>query len=735
MIPDLKACALDYSQNAFLPPVLLAIFLIHVFFFFIRTYSLRGCRRWISRLPSLTGFSHVERGVASFRQYLCFHSFQPQHDRQFRGVTGDVLDGARSTGRRSEADEVADWLEYGAAELPPRGSRRRNIPARYSVHAEYLQPSGWISRSPEGKFVMTDDDEDGSRHQGQSAHRHRFSGTYSNYPQATAIEAVVESGIYRVGGNRLIWPRPQPILRRELSPLPPPKPPKLNLPPFSHTQQERPLPRSPEPPISPSSYNNLSRHMDRSSQQPAVLAISRKEVRPVPRSSSPGLGALHMIASPTSFNFSDMSSVLQSSSAERSFPSSRLSSSHHYQLTTNTGLDSAATDEGFRRLFPNTVALSPSVAHSRYTRELPALLPIHQQLSAQQESSRGGSLPPSPLRMRTIQAEVHSATAEMPPRSSTKARGGQNEFINLLNTAGRHFHSPPPFRPPPPPPAPLVYQRLPPYTISYPPTSASQRPLATSSPPRSRHHYHQHVFLSAMASSHSPPFHENGPDDFTAASRRRRSPLTVAVRTSPARLHHRPSERNSRAQIAIEYSPQSQSSSSGIDSKNTSQQNQSSQSGSGRESQFLHDSSVHSSSAAPWSTISSPLGSSRVATATHLKLADSSTYVNWPPARALESVESINLAAAPAPALSSLLDASVDNHYEFDTTQSPNETGPQEQQPATSTTFIPSHRKFGPLPTPAQPNIEERVAAMRAEFHAARAAAKRARDALLESAC
>ena len=53
-----------------------------------------------------------------------------------------------------------------------------------------------------------------------------------------------------------------------------------------------------------------------------------------------------------------------------------------------------------------------------------------------------------------------------------------------------------------------------------------------------------------------------------------------------------------------------------------------------------------------------------------------SHYVNWP-------VDAAARPLPPAPARLSLLDASVDNHYEFDTTLSPNETGADQHHTGT----------------------------------------------------
>ena len=185
---------------------------------------------------------------------------------------------------------------------------------------------------------------------------------------------------------------------------------------------------------------------------------------------------------------------------------------------------------------------------------------------------------------------------------------------------------PPPFRPPPSPP------RL------------RSRPLATSSPPHSRR---------------------------TDETKTIRSPLLIAVRAIPSRTYL------SRAN-AVEYSPQSQSSSSGFDSKNTSQQNH--------------------------STLSSLL---------HKEL-ESPAYENWP----LRS------------ALTPILDASVDTHYEFDATLSLTETG----EPASLGSYrnSDSRSRKAVAATSLPGNIDARVQAMKEEFQAYRK--RRARD-FLESAC
>ena len=642
-------------------------------------------RRWTGRLPSITRLSQLKRGAASIRQVL---NLCPIDVREEERETGTIATISQSGMTNNDA---ADWLEYGAAELQTARNSRRRLEARYNVQAEFLQPAGWISRTPEGKFVVADE---GAR---------QIHPSYGYYSPATS--PVVESGVYRIGGDRLVWPRPKPILRRELSPVPPPGGPLAARPSTTLTSAAYPL-------LSPVAISpQFGRHTIPSKlPSPLLLPGSRREERI--RSSSPGPG---LLLSPSLANFSDMSSVRHPNSAERSLHStfsSRLSSFQKQQQEQHQPTPDLPPrqDRLVNRFFPNTA--SPlSVSPSHYIHELPALLPIHQQLVAQQSTSEQVS-PPLP-QMRTVRAEVHSTETPRSASSSSQQRV-QSEFGLLLNTAGRHFHAPPPFRPPPPPP---VYHQLP-YTISYPPSL--QRPLATSSPPRSR--------LFPAAAPFPPGHYPRRPSD-PMASPRRRSPLTIAVRLSPSRSQQRMSER-SRSQI-VEYSPQSQSSSSGFDSKNTSQQNQSSQSGSGQSQLMVTD----SSSSAMWgSSLSGPTGAP-----------GESTYVNWP----------VKAAAPPVVALS-LLDASVDNHYEFDTTQSPNETGQQDPTTTTTTTlstatYIPAattrtvvlaadpsgpgpgrHRKIGSTPAARSENIEARVQAMKEEFQEYR---KRRARGLLESAC
>ncbi|XP_032791333.2 protein turtle isoform X2 [Daphnia magna] len=635
--------------------------------------SVPSRKGWIGRLPSITRLSHVKRGAASIRHilHICPVKLREQEQEGRRASTATWSGTANlQSGSETTSREAADWLEYGAAELQTRNARRR-LQARYNVQAEFLQPAGWISRTPEGKFVV---ENEGSQ------------PTRPIYGYGSSVTSpVVESGVYRIGGDRLIWPRPKPILRRELSPVPPygrPLPSMMSQPvAYSAAMLRDPTVISPQ----------FGRHTIPLQPSPAAHMLPTSRHGAI-RSSSPGPG---LLLSPSLANFSDMSSVHQPSSADRSLHTTRSSRFSSFQKQPTPDLPPRQKRK-INQFFPDAAVLSSSGSPSQYTRELPSLLPIHQQLVAHQ-SPRETSPPLE--QMRTVRAEVHSTET---PRSASKQRV-QNEFGLLLNTAGRHFHAPPPFRPPPPP----AYHQLP-YTISYPPSL--QRPLATSSPPRSR--------LFPVGSAPFPPGHYSRRSDDPLGSPRRRSPLTIAVRLSPSRTQQRLSER-SRNQI-VEYSPQSQSSSSGFDSKNTSQQNQSSQSGSGQSQLVPTDSSTALWGMSPHSQVTS----------------GESTYVNWP-------VKGL------ATASFSLLDASVDNHYEFDTTQSPNETGQQDSTLHSATFISPPtgksvdvpadssgpgpgrHRKAGPISARSE-NIEARVQAMKEEFQEYR---KRRARGLLESAC
>lgn len=285
-------------------------------------------------------------------------------------------------------------------------------------------------------------------------------------------------------------------------------------------------------------------------------------------------------------------------------------------------------------------AFYPGAGYGRFVHELPALLPIHEE-----NKRRRAESPAAPATLQTVRAEVHSG-----------------------ELYGR-FDKPPPFRPPP---SPRRIQRSPnepqTYRVYYPP---AQRPLATSSPPRSRR----------PASGH----------EALRQAKMMRSPLLIAVRTVPSRGN------------AVEYSPQSQSSSSGFDSKNTSQQNHSSQSGSA----FLQSPKDADAGAVP--------------SVKFERAVSDPAYENLP-------------LRFPATALSPILDASVDTHYEFDATLSLTETAPEAS--------IASANVLGAGPIRARKavttqhalpgNIDARVQAMKQEFQEYRK--RRARD-FLESAC
>ena len=289
----------------------------------------------------------MKRGAASIRHVLqiCPVELPEQDHETGRTSVAIRLGTVNETG--TTTTDADDWLEYGAAELQTRNTRRR-LEARYNVQAEFLQPAGWISRTPEGKFVVADE---GAR---------QIHPTYGYYSPARS--PIVESGVYRIGGDRLIWPRPKPILRRELSPVPP-------ISGILPTMISQPT----DYPVAMPSHSTVTSPQfgrRRISTQPSSPHLVPGSPQEAIRSSSPGPGFL---LSPSLANFSDMSSVRHPSSAERSLHttfSSRLSSFQKQQTP-----DLPPRQNRLNRFFPTTVALSSSVSPNKYIQNfLPSYL-------------------------------------------------------------------------------------------------------------------------------------------------------------------------------------------------------------------------------------------------------------------------------------------------------------------------------------------------------------------------
>ena len=209
------------------------------------------------------------------------------------------------------------------------------------------QLDGFLEHQKE-KFVVADE---GARQ------IHPTCGYYS-----PVRSPIVESGVYRIGGDRLIWPRPKPILRRELSPVPP-------ISGILPTMISQPT----DYPVAMPSHSTVTSPQfgrRRISTQPSSPHLVPGSPQEAIRSSSPGPGFL---LSPSLANFSDMSSVRHPSSAERSLHttfSSRLSSFQKQQTP-----DLPPRQNKLNRFFPTTVALSSSVSPNKYIQNfLPSYL-------------------------------------------------------------------------------------------------------------------------------------------------------------------------------------------------------------------------------------------------------------------------------------------------------------------------------------------------------------------------
>jgi hypothetical protein len=155
------------------------------------------------------------------------------------------------------------------------------------------QLDGFLEHQKE-KFVVPDE---GAR---------QIHPTYGYYSPVRS--PIVESGVYRIGGDRLIWPRPKPILRREISPVPP-------ISGILPTMISQPT----DYPVAMPSHSTVTSPqfgLQTISSQPSSPHLVPGSPQEAIRSSSPGPGFL---LSPSLANFSDMSSVRHPSSAERSF--------------------------------------------------------------------------------------------------------------------------------------------------------------------------------------------------------------------------------------------------------------------------------------------------------------------------------------------------------------------------------------------------------------------------------
>lgn len=395
------------------------------------------------------------------------------------------------------------------------------------------------------------------------------------------------------------------------------------------------LPR-PRPPLVPAIY---------SPAPPPVALSPAPAFTPRLRASSPATsGSLLTTAWSPSYNFSDLSSVRQPSSLERTLRSNTLTPPSYLQLRS---------------------------VHERYSQELPSLRAIHE------ESSAGWT--------RTVRRRPPDALR--PP-------------------------------PPPPPPPPALFLPV--------------HPLATSSPPRVRIPPPQLYQATARPRARLPPRH---------ARHARSAPELAGSGAGPAGAEAGSGASGPADVVGDTLMETSPSSSSGFGSKNTSQQNHSSQSGSTSAEWRLPP--YRPPPPPPPPRI--PAIQTLPTEARPLQPVEPSPLVGrWLAfAAGLQSVSPPH--SEPGP--SKPLDASVDDHYEFDTifagTPSPSTPRMTEQEPSGEGRVISDSEIYAASFYPSRPkrlskyeNIEARVQAMKEEFHEFRKRqANRRRSEELESAC
>ena len=283
--------------------------------------------------------------------------------------------GASPTPHHGSIRSSSDYRQYGV-------ERERRFPkdVRYSVHTEYSQPLGWISRSNDGRFIV---DQDSSEDGGFTSPRRpvRCIQTRRVRPAPQQItpkpawtiheDAGVESGVYHVRAGTTSRLDHHQIL-----------PPRLSLRSDgsgASTQEDMPRTRIKGKGISqytqwntsflPRNSPQFGRHAIPDSPRNASAAISpHKKVRTSsPRPLSSEWNQLAQLAS-----FSEMSSVQQPSSVERSFPSTVLSS---FQRTPST-YDGTPQVDNSRLEDPRFNSFR--AMHNMYGQQLPSLSALHQ---------------------------------------------------------------------------------------------------------------------------------------------------------------------------------------------------------------------------------------------------------------------------------------------------------------------------------------------------------------------
>ncbi|XP_063848407.1 protein turtle-like isoform X2 [Scylla paramamosain] len=427
--------------------------------------------------------------------------------------TTQELGGRGQDAAGSSADE--DFREYGV-------ERGRRFPrdVQYSVELEYSQPLSWISRTRDGRFVLDDDSEEG----GFTSPRRPIRGVggrpasrdQSRIPPEWPREEVrgVESGVYHVrAGTAGRLHRRQPL------------PPRLSLRSDGSGASAHEEPRvggvaRGEPHMGPAGRHGIfhphtslhspefGRHVIPESPSDSVWSPRSRRFR----ASSPGPLSSEWSQLAQLASFSEVSSVQQPSSVERSFPSTVLSSFPNSAQDTPTALGISATLPPPRR--------EELVAPHRYpSRQLPPLstsqLRPGQILVGAQVHSPPSRFHPQFSAWGTpshTQLDPAWTTPRRPARVWPMARPVGHSArppgrpVMTVLESGQHVHAPPLVRealghiqPPRIPDIPRHYVNLPPRRdtdqrmlgrappcLLKPSSSENQKPLATSSPPRPR---------------------------------------------------------------------------------------------------------------------------------------------------------------------------------------------------------------------------------------------------------
>ncbi|XP_050688156.1 protein turtle-like isoform X4 [Eriocheir sinensis] len=413
----------------------------------------------------------------------------------------------------SSADE--DFREYGV-------ERGRRFPrdVHYSVELEYTQPLSWISRTTDGRFVLDEDSEEGGftspRRPIRSVGGRQASRIQSRVPPEWPREEGqgVESGVYHVRAGAASRQ-----LRRQ------PLPPRLSLRSDGSGASTHEEPRvggaglgGPHTvpagrygvfhPHTSMRSPEFGRHVIPESPSDSVWSPRSRRFR----ASSPGPLSSEWSQLAQLASFSEVSSVQQPSSVERSFPSTVLSSFPNSAQDTPTALGISATLPPPRReeLLPSRQypgrQLPPLSTSQLRSGQILVGAQVHSPPSRfQPQLQAWGSTSRSQLDPAWITPRRPARVWPMARPVGHAARPSGRPVVTVLES-GQHVHAPPMVRealghiqPPRIPDIPRHYVNLPPRRdtdqrilgrappcLLKPSSSENQKPLATSSPPRPR---------------------------------------------------------------------------------------------------------------------------------------------------------------------------------------------------------------------------------------------------------